>query len=87
MRAAGIPDPLPMDIPPLESCPTGIWIEQRRAAYGHLPEFTAMDKAHLKRHEILAQVQHDTSLELLEEWGQVMHSLILAIDQDLVRIH
>ncbi len=85
MRAAGVSDPLPMDIPPLEKCPTGLWLEQRRAAYGHLPEFTAMDKAHIKRHEVLDPIQHDASLELLEEWCQVMHSLILAIDQDLVR--
>lgn len=87
MRAAGNPDPLPTDIPTLQSCPTGLWIEQRRAAYGHLPEFKTMDKAHVKRHEVLDPVQHDASLELLEEWGQVMHSLILAIDQDLVRSH
>ncbi len=85
MRTAGIPDPLPMDVPPLESCPTGLWIQQRRAAYGHLPEFTAMDKAHLQRHELLAPIHHDTSLELLEEWGQVIQTLILAIDQELVR--
>jgi len=85
MRDAGIADPLPMDIPPLESCPTGLWIKQRRAAYGHLPEFTAMDKAHVKRHEILAPMQHDASVELLEQWSQIMHSLILAIDQELVR--
>ena len=85
MRAAGIADPLPMDVPPLENCPTGNWIEQRRAAYGHLPEFVAMDKAHLRRHEILAPVNHDGSIELLEEWGKVIDSLIAAIDRELIR--
>lgn len=85
MRAAGIPDPLPMDVPPLESCPTGHWIERRRPVYGHLPAFVAMDKAHLHRHDILAPANHDGSIELLEEWGNVIHSLILGIDQELIR--
>jgi diguanylate cyclase (GGDEF)-like protein len=84
MRAAGDSDPLPIVVPPIEKCPTGHWIEHRRPRFGHLPEFVAMDTVHRQRHAVLAPHPQDSEIELLEQWGQALHNVIIAIDRELV---